>query len=58
MKYSANLPIEEQRRLDQLHLGMGSGNPYREGGLASVNPFAKSLFPIPEPLVAAPTKDM
>ena len=47
MKYSANLPIEEQRRLDQLHLGMGSGNLYREGGLASVNPFA-----------AAPTKDM
>ena len=47
MKYSANLPIQEQRRLDQLHLGMGSGNPYREGGLASVNPFA-----------AAPTKDL
>jgi len=47
MRYSANLPIEEQRRLDQLHLGMGSGNSYREGGLASVNPFAQSLFPTP-----------
>ena len=47
MRYSANLPIEEQRRLDQLHLGMGSGNPYREGGLASINPFAVGLFPTP-----------
>ena len=45
MRYSPNLPIEEQRRLDQLHLGMGSGNPYREGGLASINPFAQSQFP-------------
>jgi hypothetical protein len=57
MKYSANLPIEEQRRLDQLHLGMGSGNPYREGGLASVNPFAVGLFPTPA-IQAAPTKDL
>ena len=35
-----------------------TNNLYREGGLASVNPFAKSLFPTPEPLQAAPTKDI
>ena len=73
MMYSPNLPIEEQRRLDQswsnqAQWGQAAGdqaqpkrtlstaiNPYREGGLTSINPFAKSLFPIPEPLVAAPT---
>ena len=57
MRYSPNLPIEEQRRLDQLHLGMGSGNPYREGGLASINPFAVGLFPTPA-IQAQPSKDM
>ncbi len=46
MRYSPNLPIEEQRRLDKLHLGQSQApNPYREGGLASVNPFAhNSIF--------------
>ena len=63
--YSPNLPIEEQRRLDQWWSNQAQWgqdaevqahpkrtlstaiNPYREGGLASVNPFA-----------AAPTKDI
>ena len=61
--YSPNLPIEEQRRLDQswsnqAQWGQAAGdqaqpkrtlstaiNPYREGGLTSVNPFAhNSIF--------------
>ena len=36
---------------------MGSGNPYREGGLASINPFAVGLFPTPA-IQAQPSKDM
>ena len=44
MRYSQDLPLEEQQRLDQIHLNQGGVSPYRNG-LNNENSGLNSMFP-------------
>ena len=44
MKYRLDLPLEEQQRLDQIHLNQGGVSPYRNG-LNNENSGLNGLFP-------------
>ena len=44
MRYRLDLPLEEQQRLDQIHLNQGGVSPYRNG-LNNENSGLNSMFP-------------